>query len=110
MVIKPGHERCRICLRCGMTWCPDCDTEGKTCECGLWEGVPDVDPVDVPARRAKPRRTRQKGAMPVEYAMLFGFVLLVSAVFVTAYSSMVNAQVLAPGDEVIIYVSANTHP
>jgi hypothetical protein len=35
MMLKPGHENCHPCKTCGLTWCPDCDTEGRACRCGL---------------------------------------------------------------------------
>ena len=31
MARKPGHEVCQTCQTCGLTNCPDCDTEGKAC-------------------------------------------------------------------------------
>lgn len=31
MARKPGHESCRTCQTCGLTDCPNCDTEGKSC-------------------------------------------------------------------------------
>jgi Flp pilus assembly pilin Flp len=97
-------------MRCGRTWCPDCDTEGATCECPPGGLHGDRDPVDDPPRRKRPRRLklRQRGAVPVEYTMLVGFVVLIAVVLISVYTTTVD-QILAPGDQ-LLFVSASTSP
>ncbi len=31
MARRPGHEDCPTCNVCGLTYCPDCDTESRAC-------------------------------------------------------------------------------
>jgi Flp pilus assembly pilin Flp len=86
MARRRGHERCRGCEICGRTCCPDCDEQGRTCQC--WS----IDPHHhVPEYLPRPRHKRrnentQQGSAVVEYALMLTFliVLVITAGVLTA--------------------------
>jgi hypothetical protein len=79
----PGHGDCSTCVECGLTWCPDCDDEGRACQCDASNAV--------------------RGASAVEYALLIaliaGLILgatFMASIFINQVSPVVNSPYLNP--------------
>lgn len=81
MVRRPGHELCWTCPTCGLTNCPDCDSEGRSCPI---EHPGETLAATDPRKRRRPVKGRERGANTVEYALIVvasvGFALAAAAV------------------------------
>ena len=102
MALLPGHEECWVCPQCGLTNCPDCDSEGRSCPViHPGEKVPEGHP----RRRRQPVPGRERGSNALEYGLLVTAVLtfmvvaltMGDAVGVNMDTLMERTEITAPG-------------
>lgn len=87
MTLLPGHEFCWTCPTCGLTNCPDCDSEGRSCPIEHpGETLAATDPRKQ-RRPVRSRERRERGANTVEYALI----VLASASFALCAAAIGNS-------------------